>query len=141
MTHARGIHTMYRHRSHHGMRKTQKWLLAGMTVLFLMAGTAALASYMTHKQAQDASRNTQAAPSSSLASKPAASPAEHKVASMQPECNDKNILGYLAGGALGGILGSQVGKGSGKTAATIAGVAGGAYAGGKYLPTRNATCQ
>lgn len=56
-------------------------------------------------------------------------------------CNDHNIVGTLAGGALGGIAGNQIGNGGGKTAATIGGVLGGAYLGNQYIPTHNVTCR
>jgi len=59
----------------------------------------------------------------------------------QPPCDDKNIVGTLAGGVAGGVLGNQVGKGSGKTVATVAGAAGGAYLGNEYIPTRGVTCR
>ena len=58
-----------------------------------------------------------------------------------PACDDKNIVGYVLGGAAGGIAGNQIGKGTGNTAATIGGTLGGAYLGGEYIPTRNVTCR
>jgi uncharacterized protein YcfJ len=67
-----------------------------------------------------------------------------QLASAQPQqsrCNDSNILGYVAGGAVGGIAGHQLGKGAGNTAATIGGTLGGAYLGGQYIPLKNVTCR
>jgi uncharacterized protein YcfJ len=124
------------------MSKKQKTLLAGVTVVLLLAGTAALASYITKEQlAREELKAEQVMPVKKSQPKPAASTQPQQMASAQPQCDDGNLLGYLAGGAAGGVLGSQVGKGSGKTAATIGGVIGGAYLGGQHLPTRNATCR
>jgi uncharacterized protein YcfJ len=119
------------------MGKTQKFVLGSAAVIILMAGTAALASYMTQAELQTAETPQKPAPVASHQ----AQPSRQQIAAAQPACDDGNVLGYLAGGAAGGILGNQVGKGKGKTAATIGGTIGGAYVGGKYLPTRNATCK
>lgn len=56
-------------------------------------------------------------------------------------CNDKNVLGYVAGAVAGGLAGNQLGKGNGKTVATIGGAVGGGYLGGKYIPLNNVTCK
>ena len=67
--------------------------------------------------------------------------AAQPVQPMQPGCDDRNIVGTLAGGAAGGLVGSQIGKGKGNTAAIIGGIAGGALVGNQYIPTRNVTCR
>lgn len=54
-------------------------------------------------------------------------------------CDDRNIVGTLIGGAAGAFLGNQIGDGGGRTAATIGGTLGGAYLGNSYIPTRNVT--
>ena len=127
-------------RKHH-MRTWQKFFIGFTATALLMAGTAALASYVTRSElASDIEQSQEKRPIAKHR------PQSHQqLAYAQPAqqaaCDDGNVLGYLAGGAVGGVLGNQVGKGSGNTAATIGGVVGGAYVGGKYLPTRGATCR
>ena len=117
------------------MKSMNKKLLgAGIVVFLLIAGTAAVASYVTQESLQ---------PKKELNAQ-TVQPHNQKLAAaqpVQPRCDDSNIVGTIVGGAGGGIVGSQVGKGSGKTAATIGGVLGGAYLGNQYIPTRNVTCR
>jgi uncharacterized protein YcfJ len=117
----------------------QKFFVGFTAVALLMAGTVALASYVTQTEMQEAQIHSQ--PVKQVRKQPAAQPQHQQMAAAQPACDDSNIVGILAGGAVGGILGNQVGKGSGNTAATIGGALGGAYVGGKYIPTRGATCR
>lgn len=70
-----------------------------------------------------------------------APPPPQRQAQALPPCDDGNVVGHVAGGVVGGIAGNQVGSGNGQTVATIAGTLGGAYLGGRYLPTRGATCR
>lgn len=115
------------------IHKNKQLIAVSAVAILLMAGTAAVASYMTREALQpQAESKTQAKqqPARVASAQPA-----------QPRCNDNNIVGTVAGGAVGGILGNQVGKGSGKTAATIGGVLGGAYVGNQVIPTRNVTCR
>ena len=109
---------------------TGKQLLIGGGAALLLAGTAAIASYETRNSMQ---------PQAVATAPPQPAPQQH--ASGPPPCNDKNIVGTLAGGVAGGVLGNQVGRGSGKTVATVGGALGGAYLGNQYIPTRNVTCR
>ena len=123
------------------MKSVNKKLLgASIGIVVLMAATALGASYFTRETMQPAAQNVA----------PAAQPKQHAkvqnqqaapAAPAQPSCDDKNIVGTVAGGAAGGVIGSQIGHGGGKTAATIGGVLGGAYLGNQYIPTRNVTCK
>jgi outer membrane lipoprotein SlyB len=116
------------------MKKIHNQLLGtGILVALLMAGTAATASYLTKGEVKPQVQ-TKASPNMQ----------PQKLASsalVQSQCNDSNILGYIAGGAAGGLAGNQIGKGAGNTAATIGGVLGGAYLGGQYIPLKNVTCR
>jgi len=129
--------------------KTHRKLIAVILgVAFLMAGTAAAASYITREtlQAKDMDKD-KATTGQQAAAKPKSQAHHQQLASAQttqttqPRCDDSNVLGYLAGGAAGGVLGNQVGKGKGNTAATIGGTLGGAYLGGQYIPLKNVTCR
>jgi outer membrane lipoprotein SlyB len=112
----------------------KKWLTAGLVLVFLLAGTAAVSAYITRESVKSqATAKTHVKPQHIASAQPQQP--------MQPRCDDKNIVGTIAGGAAGGIVGSQIGQGKGKTAATIGGVVGGAYLGNEYLPTRNVTCR
>lgn len=122
----------------------QKFFIGFTAIAFLMAGTVALASYVTQSEIEAAKQEESVVtPKRQVARALQPQPvAQHQqLAAAQPACDDSNIVGMLAGGAMGGILGNQVGKGSGNTAATIGGALGGAYVGGKYIPTRNVTCR
>ena len=112
------------------MNPTQKqWLFGGIAVAAVIVSAAA-ASYATRAMFDDEIRPQQARTTGRV-----------QLAQAQPPCDDKNILGTLAGGVAGGVLGNQVGSGSGRTVATVGGAVGGAYLGNEYLPTRNATCR
>lgn len=127
------------------MHTWQKFFIGFTATALLMAGTAALASYVTRSELAsdiEESQEQEKKPAATThRTQPRQQLASAQTAQAQPACDDGNVLGYLAGGAVGGILGNQVGKGSGNTAATIGGAVGGAYVGGKYLPTRGATCR
>lgn len=107
---------------------TMKYLLLGAGALLLIGGTAAATTYV----GRDDQPKTQAA----VSQQPVRVYAQN-----EPPCDDKNIVGTLAGGVAGGVLGNQIGSGSGRTVATVGGAVGGAYLGNEYLPTRNATCR
>lgn len=117
------------------MHKNTKIAAAVVLVVALMGGAAAVASYTTRTQLE---KGEKVASEEKMPWKK-----EQHVATAQPlpRCDDKNIVGTVAGGAAGGVIGNQFGKGSGKTAATIAGIAGGALLGNEYIPTRNVTCR
>lgn len=117
------------------MKNTQFFLL-GAAVLTLMAGTAVATMYVANSDEKPAPKQQQARiyhqqqPLAYAGTQPS-----------QPACDDKNIVGTLAGGVAGGVLGNQIGSGSGRTVATVGGALGGAYLGNEYLPTRNVTCR
>lgn len=118
----------------------KKLIVAGIGMMLLLAGTAFATSYFTQAaqpmvksnipSKYQAKTHNQGNPQVVAAAAP-----------VEPRCDDSNVLGYVAGGAVGGIAGNQIGKGSGNTAATIAGTLGGAYLGGQYIPLRNVTCR
>jgi len=129
------------------MPRNQKILFTVITLVLVLAA-AGVSAFVT----RDMVRNEQAQPIKKTASVKHA-PRKDDIAWNQPapvqaqqpqpvrNCDDGNVVGYLAGGVAGGIAGNQVGKGKGNTAATIGGTLGGAYLGGQYLPTRNVTCR
>jgi len=119
----------------------KKLIGAGATVILLMAGAAAIASYTTRESLQPQTETNNLPIPPQPQKQPQRIAAAQPVQPAQPRCDDSNIVGTVAGGAVGGIAGSQIGNGSGKTAATIGGVLGGAFLGNRYIPTRNVTCQ
>jgi len=114
----------------------QKLIVTSAAVLLLMGAAAAIGSYATRESlTPKPAANAGAMPSKNYSQKTASAQPE------RPPCNDKNIVGTVAGGVGGGLIGSQIGKGSGNTAAIIGGVAGGALLGNQYIPTRGVTCR
>lgn len=115
----------------------RKLIMAGIAVIALVTSAAVATAYYTQtpKQVTKTTITAQKTPHRTPPQKMASA------GPVQQQCDDSNVLGYIAGGAGGGIVGNQIGKGSGNTAATIAGVLGGAYLGGQYIPLRNATCR
>lgn len=67
-------------------------------------------------------------------------PAPQQPQKVAAKCDDGNVVGYGLGALAGGLIGNQVGDGDGKKVATVAGAAGGALAGGQYIPTRGVLC-
>lgn len=120
------------------MKRTHKnYLLGGIALALLVSSVATATAYVTREHVKASSVKAEI-------KKPVHKPRIQASNAQQPQpaprCDDRNILGYVAGGAAGGILGNQIGNGSGKTMATIGGTLGGAYLGGQYIPLRNATC-
>ena len=119
-----------------------KKIVTGTIAVLLIACSAAVASYVTRE-----SMKPHMETSAINAPEKVAPVHIRKVVSNQPTafvkpgCDDRNIVGTIAGGAVGGIAGSQIGKGNGATAATIGGVAAGALIGNQLIPTRNVTCR
>lgn len=117
--------------------KRKNLIIASIGIAALVASTALATAYFTRTlppTAEAAVRPVQRVEIIEHRTVAAAEP-------VQPDCDDGNLLGYVAGAAVGGIAGNQVGKGSGNTAATIAGTLGGAYLGGKHIPLKNVTCR
>ena len=127
------------------MKKNQAILLGITSAAVLAALTAgATAYYMDSKPlAQESAVKTKTVNhvASTRISQPQTPVQAQQVAAVQPQCNDRNIVGTVVGGVGGGLVGSQFGNGSGKTAATIGGVVGGAVLGNEFIPTRNVTCR
>ena len=120
------------------MTRNQRNILIGGVAVIALAATAAASSYVTRSSV---------APQQLAAATPVphARVVHHtaqpqQVASRQPACDDRNIVGTVGGGLAGGVVGHQFGKGQGRTAATVVGAAGGALLGHEYIPTQGATC-
>lgn len=129
------------------MNNNNKIIAAVAAVVILVVASAAVASYVTNEKIQ-AKSEEEIAPVHAKAhrhttneQRVASNASVNQSAPAKPACNDRNIVGTVAGAAGGGLLGSQIGNGSGKTAAIIGGVLGGGYLGNQYIPTRNVTCQ
>lgn len=120
--------------------KRKHMITAGLGAVVLLLMTAGASAYIATEM-----NNDQAKPVAKKSvqreeirwNEPERAPVQ-KVAS---NCDDGNVVGYIAGGALGGIAGSQFGDGNGKTATTIGGALGGGYLGKEYIPTHNVTCR
>ena len=112
-----------------------------LTIVLLMGAVAAAASYTTRESLKPEVAGTVPASQPRVRTERKYSQAQKPAQPAQPQCNDSNIVGTLAGGAVGGIAGSQIGHGNGKTAATIGGALGGAVLGNQFIPTQNVTCR
>ena len=117
-------------------------ILAAIALLLTMTGVALASSYATRQslQTQDVVAPKPVAAKTIRHPQPQPQQVAH-AAPQEPQCDDGNILGYVAGGAAGGLVGSQIGHGTGKTVATIGGVLGGGYLGGQAIPLHNVTCR
>jgi len=117
--------------------KTIVSLVAG--ALLLVGATAGASVYLVENMAEKQPVTISAAPVSAPGTVTFSPPPSS--ATLQPVCDDGNIVGKVVGGAAGGIAGSQFGGGTGKTAATIGGAVGGVLLGEEFIPTQNVTCR
>jgi uncharacterized protein YcfJ len=122
------------------MKNTNKKLIIIIAAVIVLTAGAGAVAYVTQPKMQLNAQSVQPQNRKGVSVRP-----NTQVAAVaqpaSPRCDDRNILGTIAGGAAGGVIGNQIGNGNGKTAATIGGVIGGAYLGNQYIPTKNATCR